>query len=198
LEEGENIENLLGIVKKLAGDIGIKLFKQEKVAGMKVVGNQRIESDAVEKVVKTKPGDIYSPKNLSEDLKRIYSMGYFEDVRIEMESKPDGKTVIFRVTEKPTIRVIRFKGNRTFEDKELLESMDIKTGSILNISKINSNIKRMEELYKDKNFHNVTVVYNVRQLEKNQADLEFEIEEEKRFGLKASPLSETAHITTRS
>ncbi|HPA14486.1 MAG TPA: outer membrane protein assembly factor BamA [Desulfobacterales bacterium] len=184
-EEGENIENLLGIVKKLAGDIGIKLFKQEKVAGMKVVGNQRIESDAVEKVVKTKPGDIYSPKNLSEDLKRIYSMGYFEDVRIEMESKPDGKTVIFRVTEKPTIRVIRFKGNRTFEDKELLESMDIKTGSILNISKINSNIKRMEELYKDKNFHNVTVVYNVRQLEKNQADLEFEIEEGEKVRIKS-------------
>lgn len=184
-EEGENIENLLGIVKKLAGDIGIKLFKQEKVAGMKVVGNQRIESDAVEKVVKTKPGDIYSPKNLSEDLKRIYSMGYFEDVRIEMESKPDGKTVIFRVTEKPTIRVIRFKGNRTFEDKELLESMDIKTGSILNISKINSNIKRMEELYKDKNFHNVTVVYNVRQLEKNQADLDFEIEEGEKVRIKS-------------
>lgn len=184
-EEGENIENLLGIVKKLAGDIGIKLFKQEKVAGMKVVGNQRIESDAVEKVVKTKPGDIYSPKNLSEDLKRIYSMGYFEDVRIEMESKPDGKTVIFRVTEKPTIRVIRFKGNRTFEDKELLESMDIKTGSILNISKINSNIKRMEELYKDKNFHNVTVIYNVRQLEKNQADLEFEIEEGEKVRIKS-------------
>ncbi len=182
--EGEGIENLPSAVNGLARDLGMKLFKREKVARVVVTGNKRIEVDAIKKIIKTKPGDIYLAKRLSEDLKAAYSMGYFEDIRVETEDAPEGKVVIFRVKEKPTIRVIRIKGNRVYKDEEIKESLDIKTGSILNIFKIRSNIKRIEELYKDKNYHNVRISYNVHQLAQNQADLEFVIEEGEKVRIK--------------
>ncbi len=181
IKEGQDIENLLGTVKQLARDIGMKLFKREKVARVLVTGNKRIEADAIKRVIKTEPGDVYLARSLSEDLKAVYSMGYFEDIRIEAEKVPEGKVIIFRVKEKPTIRHIRFKGNIVYSDEELSENIDIRTGSILNIFKVRSNIKRIEELYKEKKYHNVKVTYNVRQLEHNQADLEFVIEEGEKF-----------------
>ena len=183
-KEGESIESLFGTVKKLAGNLGMKLFKLEKVAKVIITGNKRIEVDAIKRMIKTAPGDAYLVKNLTEDLKAIHSMGYFEDIRIEAENGPEGKTIIFKIKEKPTIRKISFKGNRIYADDEIKENLTIKTGSILNIFKVNNNIKRIEELYKDKNYHNVKITYKIHQLEHNQADLKFVIEEGKKVRIK--------------
>ncbi|TES88009.1 MAG: outer membrane protein assembly factor BamA [Desulfobacteraceae bacterium] len=184
IKEGRGIENLLGIVKQLARDISMKLFKREKIAKVLVTGNKRIEADAIKKIIKTKPGDVYLAKSLSQDLKAVYSMGYFEDIRIEAEQGPQGKVIIFNVKEKPTIRIIRFKGNKVYDDDKIKENISIRTGSILNIFKVRSNIKRIEELYKEKNYHNVTVTYKIHQLEHNQADLEFYIQEGEKILIK--------------
>jgi len=175
--EGKGVENLSGSVKKLSENFGIRIFKHEKIAAVLVEGNKRIETDAIKKYIKTKQDDIFNAKRISEDLKSVYSMGYFEDIRIESEDKPEGKIIIFKVKEKPTIRVINIKGNKIYEDEEIKEYLNIRTGSILNIFKINSNIKRIEEMYKEKNYHNIKVDYDLKQLEHNQADLEFIIEE---------------------
>jgi outer membrane protein insertion porin family len=177
VKEGRSIENLLGIVKQLVRDMSMKLFKRDKVAKVLVAGNKRIEADAIKEIIKTKPGDVYITKSLSQDLKDVYAMGYFEDIRIEAEESPQGKVIIFRVKEKPSIRIIRFQGNKVYKDDAIKENLSIRTGSILNIFKVRSNIKRIEELYKEKNYHNVKVTYNISQLETNQADLEFVIQE---------------------
>ncbi|MBW2643102.1 MAG: outer membrane protein assembly factor BamA, partial [Deltaproteobacteria bacterium] len=177
VKEGRGIENVLGIVKQLVRDISMKLFKREKVAKVLITGNKRIEGDAIKKIIKTKPGDVYLAKSLSQDLKAVHSMGYFEDIRIEAEESPQGKVIIFKIKEKPTIRIIRFKGNKVYKDDEIKENLSIRTGSILNTFKVRGNIKLIEELYKEKSYHNVKVTYNIQQLENNQADLEFVIQE---------------------
>jgi len=178
---GERIETLLGAVKKLADELMLRILKQEKVVRVTVSGNKRIEKDAVLRVVQVKPGDPYRLRALSEDLNRIYRMGYFEDVRVDAEDVAGGKAVIFRIQEKPTIRRIRFKGNRVYDEKELLENIDIRSGSILNIFKVKSNLKRIEDLYKKKNYHNADVSYEIEDLKNNQADLEFVISEGKKL-----------------
>jgi len=177
VKEGRSIENVLGTVEQLVRDISMKLFKREKVAKVLITGNKRIEGDAIKKNIKTKPGEVYFAKDLSQDLKDVYSMGYFEDIRIEAEESPQGKVIIFKIKEKPTIRIIRFKGNKVFKDDEIKDNLSIRTGSILNIFKVSSNIKRIEELYEGKSYHNVKVSYNTYQLENNQVDLEFVIQE---------------------
>jgi outer membrane protein insertion porin family len=182
--EGEGMEDLLSSIKKLGDALELKLFKRERVVSVKVVGNQRIELDAINQKIKTKPGDIFLAKSLSEDLKAVYAMGYFEDIRIESEDGPDGKRIVFRVQEKPTVRHIKFKGNHVFDDKELKENLSISTGAILNLFQIQKNIGRIEDLYKDKNYHNVAVTYAVKTLDNNQGDLTFSIEEGKKVKIK--------------
>jgi outer membrane protein insertion porin family len=177
VKEGQGITNVPGTVKQIVRDMSMKLFKREKIAKVLVAGNKRIEADAIKRNIKTKPGDIYIGKSLSQDLKDVYSMGYFEDIRIDAEDSPQGKVIIFRVTEKASIRIIRFQGNKVFKDDDIKKNLSIRTGSILNIFKVRSNIKRIEELYKEKNYHNVKVTYTAHPLENNQVDLEFVIQE---------------------
>ena len=70
--------------------MGLTIFKREKVVEVVVEGNQRIETDAIRRLIKTKPGDVYLAQNLAEDLKAIYGMGYFDDIQIESQQRPDG------------------------------------------------------------------------------------------------------------
>ncbi|MEW6673774.1 MAG: outer membrane protein assembly factor BamA [Thermodesulfobacteriota bacterium] len=175
--QGEGVENLFGTVRELARDIGLKIFKWKKIVDIRIEGNNRIEADAIRKQTQAKTGDLYQTGSLSKDLKAIYAMGYFDDVRILAEDAPGGKIVIFKVKEKPTIRYIRLSGNRVIEDEKIRENLTLKTGSILNIFRIQNNIERIGALYKDKNYHNVRVTFEVQQRENNQADLTFVIEE---------------------
>ncbi|UCF90705.1 MAG: outer membrane protein assembly factor BamA [Desulfobacterales bacterium] len=176
--EGEGIENLPGKVRDLAQEISLRIFKREKVLEVGVVGNQRIEADAITRVVKTKPGDVYLAQGLSDDLKAIYALGYFDDVRVEVQTQAAGKKVMFRVQEKPTVHSILISGNTwVYDDDDIKEVLEVRKGSILNVNKIQNDMRRIEELYKEKNYYNAQVTYKVLERPNNQADLEFVIEE---------------------
>lgn len=151
---------------------------------IRVTGNQRIEADAILRVLETRPGRVYDEARLSKDLEAIYNMGYFDDIRVEVESGADGNIVIFDVREKPTIREIEFTGNRAIDNEKITENIDISTGSILNIFRIQRNIRIIETLYREKNYHNIKVTYVIHPLEHNQADLEFVIEEGEKVRIK--------------
>ena len=147
------------------------------MAEVKITGNRRIEADAIARVIQTKAGDIFQKDQISKDIKSIFEMGYFDDLRVDSETGPKGVIVTFYVKEKPTIRRIKFTGNLRFNDEELKENLTITTGSILNIYKVRNNIEQIESMYKEKNYHQAKVTYKLTPLDNNQADIDFIIEE---------------------
>jgi len=178
--EGRNLGTLVARLKTLSRSIGMAVLNRQTIAAILVEGNNRIEADAVKRVLKTREGDVFKAQQLTKDLKKVYAMGYFDDVRVEARGIPGGKAVVFQVREKPTIRNITFLGNKKFKDKKLKENLTLRTGSILNIFKIQSNIAIITDLYREKNYHHVQVTYKSIELKNNQADLEFKIVEGKR------------------
>ncbi len=175
--QGQNLESLVPVVNDLADQIGTKLFGRQLITDIRVQGNQRIESDAILRVIKTQKGSVYRSDALSNDLRAVYAMGYFDDARIEVQSNAEGKSVIFHIKEKPTIRYINIKGNSYIEEEKIRENLTIATGAILNIFKVRSNIDQIETLYKEKNYHKAHIDYKIKPLDNNQADLEFIIDE---------------------
>ncbi|MBW2433620.1 MAG: outer membrane protein assembly factor BamA, partial [Deltaproteobacteria bacterium] len=172
--EGEGIENLPAAVENLAQDLILRIFKRQKILAINVEGNRRIESEAIKRVVKTQPGDIYNLKSLSDDLKAIYAMGYFDDIQIMAETQPDGISVTFKIKEKPTLRKVSFTGSSwAFKDEEIEEIITAKRGTILNVNVIQNDMDRITELYKEENYHNVKVDYKIYEQKDNQADLEY-------------------------
>ena len=180
--EGEGVENLSASVNKLVQELALKLFKRQKMVQILIKGNNRIEEDAIRRIIKIKEGDLYNLKDITDELKAIYKMGYFDDIRVEAQNVEGGKSITFRITEKPTVRNILVKGNsRVYDDDDIKEVLTIRKGSILNSNIIQSDMRRIEELYKEKNYHNVNVSFNVFALEDFQADIEYNIDEGKKF-----------------
>jgi outer membrane protein insertion porin family len=175
--QGSKLENLLKVLNSLSVQIGGKLFAHQLIEEVRIEGNKRIESDAILRQIQTKSGSIYKESQISADLKAIYKMGYFDDLRVETASGSRGKIVIFHVKEKPTIRRIKFEGNQRFDDDKIKENLTISTGAILNVFKLHNNIEQIETMYKEKNYHQVKVDYKITPLKNNQADIEFIITE---------------------
>jgi outer membrane protein insertion porin family len=182
--EGEGLETLLNSVQRLTKNLSIKIFKQEKVAEVIITGNKRIESEAIKRVMKTKNGDIYQAKHLQDDLKSIYKMGYFGNVHVEASSTPRGKVVSFRVAENDTIRNINIKGNKKFDDEKIKDVIGVRSGSILNINELRGDLKRIEDLYKEKGYHYVKVIHETKPVSENRADLDLVIAEGEKVFIK--------------
>jgi outer membrane protein insertion porin family len=175
--EGEGLETLLDSVQRVAMALGMKVFKREKVAEVIVTGNKRIESEAIKRIMTTKEGDIYLPKHLQNDLKSIYKMGYFADVRVEASDTSKGKVVTFRVAENETIRDIGIKGNKKFDDEEIKDVISAKSGSILNINRLQGDLRQIENMYKEKGYHHAKVAYETKAVPEDRTDVDFVIEE---------------------
>ncbi|MEE4262914.1 MAG: outer membrane protein assembly factor BamA [Desulfobacteraceae bacterium] len=180
--EGQGIENLPSAVEAMVREMALKLFKRETIVEVQIKGNQRIEEDAIRKKLKIKKGDVYNTKTISDELKSVYAMGYFDDIRVDAETVADGKIIIITVKEKPTVKAILIKGNTwVYDDDEIKENLTLRKGSIVNINTLQSDMRRIEELYKEKNFYNVKVKFNVYPQKENQADIEYEIDEGQKF-----------------
>lgn len=149
-----------------------------------VKGNHRIEAAAILNVMKTKAGAPYDPHLISEDVKAVYKMGWFEDVRMEIEMQAGRRVLVVVVKEQATIRQILITGNDAFNDEKIMENIDIKSGSILNIFNIRRNVLAIESLYKGDNYHGVKVSYTIKPIAQYQADLEFIITEGKKIRIK--------------
>lgn len=156
------------------------------VKDIKIEGNKRIEKEAILKAVSTEVGSRYDPDLLSEDLEAVHKMGYFDDVRVEAEEEEeeDGMVIIFVVKENPSLRNIEFSGNRLFEDEDIEEKIEISSGGIINIARIKRDVKTIEGMYEDKNYHSASVDYEIKQVDENRSDLEFIIEEGKKTRIK--------------
>ena len=195
--EADSFENLFSSVSQFSKEIIGELYQKQIITDIAVIGNKRIEKDAVLRILDTHTGDILKPENISKDLKKIYDMGYFDDVLVEKESHDKGVKIVFKVTEKPSIREIRFKKNKVYETEELMENINIKTGSILNVHTLNSNVDRLRLLYTEKNYHNCSITYEILPLEHSQADILFNIEEGEKIRVEKISFEGNTHFSEK-
>ncbi len=170
-------EGLFSAVTDLTRGIIGELFEKRIIATISVNGNRRVESDAILRTIASAPGEIMDAQKLSKDLTSVYKMGFFDDVVIRKKELDQGVEIIFDITEKPSVRNIKFSQNRVYKDDELFGTVDTSTGSILNVYKINADVEKIKRLYTEKNYHNCTVRYEIKSLENNQADIVFVVDE---------------------
>ena len=95
-------------------------------------GNHRMRSETLKARIFTREGDPYKPEALRRDFQALWNTGYFEDIKLVVDDSPDhpnGKIVIFDVTERPIIRRIEYKGLKSITESDVLDAFkDRKVG----------------------------------------------------------------------
>ena len=87
-------------------------------------GNRRIQRLVLQARIFSRVGDPYNPAALDRDYHALWNTGYFDDVYLTVEDstdKPNAKIVTFHVLERPTIRRIEYKGNKSVSESDILD-----------------------------------------------------------------------------
>ena len=176
----ERLELLRETMERIANSLYLEISGVPQVESVRVDGNRRIEDAAILRVVGTKKGDLADPSRLDKDLRAIYEMGFFDDVRTRVEDGPRGKVVIFEVTEKPSVGKIVFTGNRRIKDDELQKSLGFRLYSVYAPNEVRQSINRLKELYREKAYYNAEINVDVTDLTNNEVQLTYVIEENQR------------------
>jgi len=181
--EGESLADIQSVLENTLADITGFTHQVATVASIAPEGNKRIDSGAILRKISTKPGDFYSPETLRKDLKSVFTMGYFDNVEIEVNDSPAGKNIIFRVQEKPLIKALTFSGIDELSEKDVKEAANIQLNTILNPAQLNNAIKRIKALYKSKGFYNCKARAKLSYPTPQTADVRFVVEEGKKMSI---------------
>ncbi|MGI9534495.1 MAG: outer membrane protein assembly factor BamA, partial [Thermodesulfobacteriota bacterium] len=149
------------------------------ISKVEIIGNKRIETELIELNIKTRSGEEYSLEKVREDLKRIYKLGYFENVYIETEEKNGELEVFYVVDEKPVIVDLRISGNDKVKDDKIEEAMDIKEGEIIDLKKVDTSLNSIRNLYAQKGFVGTSVDYEIEPEGDGTVTLTYNIKEGK-------------------
>ncbi len=169
----------------------------EVVREIRVEGNRRIEADAVKAVLSTKVGEKLAQAHLADDVRRIYGLGFFHDVRVELENEPAGVIVTFVVTENPVIRQVSITGNEEIPSDDIKDKLTITVGSTVDYPLLVENSQRIEAQYQAKGYYQAKVSYNLEPQGEGAVGVNFEVVEGKKLKLRAIDFSGNQAFTTR-
>jgi outer membrane protein insertion porin family len=138
----------------------------EQVDRVQVVNNRRVEPESVLQSVQTRPGQPLDLAQISDDIGRVFELGYFRDIRVDATVTDDDELVVsFIVEEKPAISEIGFVGNEELDDEELEEVIDLERFGILDVSRVQQNAQKLRELYAEEGYFLAEVDYEISEVE---------------------------------
>ncbi len=192
---GKSPVDLGSMVQQAGRETSIKLLRKELIAKVLVEGNRAIEESAVRAQIKTKEGDLYSPSAIRQDLKAIYQMGYFQDVRVEMRDWDRKKALVFVLEEKPMVKEVKFSGNKEIKTSELLEAIDVKPRTVLNLNAVQESVGKILRKYREEAYFAAEVQYDLETPRKGEVIVHFKIKENKKIRIKKISFSGNLHFS---
>ncbi|HVM81706.1 MAG TPA: outer membrane protein assembly factor BamA [Stellaceae bacterium] len=151
-----------------------------RVSEVRVEGTERIEPETIRSYLLIQPGDPFDAERIDRSLKALFATGLFADVSIKRE----GDALVVHVVENPIINRIAFEGNKKLNDQQLLTEVQLKPRTVFTRTKVQSDVKRILDLYRRNGRFAASVDPKVIQLPQNRVDLVFEIDEGASTGIK--------------
>jgi outer membrane protein insertion porin family len=157
------------------------------VTAIDLRGNKNISTNTIISKMKTRVGSPYQENIISDDLKRLYLLGFFSDIKIDTEPYKGGIKVIITVVERPAIEKITFSGilRLTMGEEKIKESLKSKEGQYLDYPSLVEDIKTIKKLYEKIGYSQTQVDYKVDiNKDTGKAKVEFTVVEGKRIRIK--------------
>src|SRR6266576_3470149 len=160
--------------------------QQGVIERIEFIGNRRVRTDTLKARIFSREADPYNEDTLRRDFQALWNTQFFEDVKLRVEDSPkrgNGKIIIFEVKERPVIRRIKYDGNHSISESDILDRFkERKVGLTVESQFDPTKIKKAEVVLKEllgehgRQFAKVTPQYE-RIASSNAVILVFKIEE---------------------
>ncbi|WBF65842.1 MAG: outer membrane protein assembly factor BamA [Candidatus Kinetoplastibacterium crithidii] len=151
-------------------------FDSFTIEDIKINGITNVDKVCIIKALQVKAGDVFEEKDIKQSIKKIYDLGFFEQVSIDI----DNNTIILNVEERPIIHSFVINGMSILSSKDflkILEKYGLVVGNYFNKNLLEKSVNAMKECYELKSFYNTYIKYSINYSSANFIDIEFNVEE---------------------
>ena len=159
----------------------------KNVTSIEVKGNKAISTNVIISKMKTRIGGPYQENIVSDDLKRLYLLGFFSDIKIDTKDYKDGLQVIINVVERPVIEKISFSGINviTMKEDKIKQQLKSRQTQYLDYPSLAEDVRILKKMYEKMGYNQAEITYKVELTpETNKANITFTIIEGKKVRIK--------------
>ena len=167
----------------------------ERVVRIEVEGARRAEPDAIRDAMRTRVGDVLDRDRVREDIRRVFALGFFSDVRVEARRTAEGLVLVVVVAEKPAIHSVRIEGNDSISTSDLEEDLDVRPYQVFDRAALKRNAAKIAQKYVEKGFFLVSVDYRVEERPDNQVAVIFEVQENSKVRVQRIEFVGNEHVS---
>lgn len=132
------------------------------IVDVEVRGNRRVEADTIIDRIQLGPGDTLDRERVSDDIHRVYDLGFFEDIRVEAQRvSADEVSLTFIVEEKPAVDRIEYVGADSIDTDDIAEVVTVQRFSILDMGRVNASAEAIRNLYHEEGYFLADVDFEV-------------------------------------
>ena len=162
----------------------VKVKSDSIIKEIKIEGNSYLPEETIVYKISLKPGDMFDKGKVTEDIKKLYSLGYYETVKVFADETSDGLVLKYVLVEKPKVSSVRFEGNKEISIDKIKKKTGFEEGSfvdkVLSYEKLNDLKEKIEKHYNEKGYINAKVSYTVEKVAPKKVKVVFKIDEGKK------------------
>jgi len=174
---------LCGCLLLVAPPRGGRAQDQPLITQIDVVGARKVEEATVRFKLKSRVGDPYSPEVVREDIKGLYTLGYFEDIEVRADIFEGGLKLTFVLHEKPSIQSLRIVGNRKLAVDKIKAKIDLVEGGIIPPGGLAKNAEKIRLFYEEEGYYQIQVEGREERVSPQEVAVTFHIVEGDKFDI---------------
>ena len=146
-----------------------------------VQGNRRVQEALILGRIRSVVGVPFNPSQASDDVRSIFTLGFFDDVQLKVEDFEGGVKLTFVVMERPFVRDVEFIGNSKLDTTALQEKIDLKLGSVYNPVDVERAKEKIKDAYEDEGYFEVQISSAVEKFGDGDVKVIFTVNEGRRI-----------------
>jgi outer membrane protein insertion porin family len=148
-------------------------------------GNVRTSEETIRATIRTVPGSVLSPEMVNRDIKALYKLGQFRDIKVEKKPVRGGVRLTYIFVEKPLIAEISFQGNRKIKSDDLRPEVTQRVFDVLDEKAVAESKQKIRDAYAKKGYYLAEVEYHLERVDDSgDAKLVFDIQERARVAVR--------------
>lgn len=154
-----------------------------------VAGNRMVEEATVRARIGSREGSPYDAEQVSRDVRALFELGTFEDIKVDAAAFEGGIRLTFRLAERPLLHALEISGNDEISGDDLREKAALALSAPYNPGAVAAAVERMRALYREKGYYQARVGTTIEPAGEGRVRLNAVVEEGEKYHLVEITLS---------
>ncbi len=172
-------------------------YEGKEIVSVQVKGLERINEQVILGQVETKAGQNLNSRAIARDLRRIYGLGYFTKVDVEVSSEGSGVKVVFVVEEERRISDVKIIGCKKIKPRAIEPNLKQKRGASFIPELCEEDRKTIINMYQNKGYANTKVDIITEKIDPGLVRIIYSIDEGKKARIKEIEIEGNSALSDR-